>query len=106
MVEIGNCVLTEIFTGFGRLGASSEKVATEAAGPARSYLASDAVAGEFLADQLLLPLALAGGGSFTTTKLTQHSRTNMAVVSQFLPVAFETEMAENSVRVRIVKSQS
>jgi RNA 3'-terminal phosphate cyclase (ATP) len=106
MVEIGNGVLTEIFTGFGRLGASSEKVATEAAGPARSYLASDAVAGEFLADQLLLPLALAGGGSFTTTKLTQHARTNMAVISQFLPVAFETEPTENSLRVRIVKRQS
>jgi RNA 3'-terminal phosphate cyclase (ATP) len=101
MIEMGGPAVTEVFTGFGRLGASSEKVASEAAGEARSYLASDAVAGEHLADQLLLPMALAGAGSFTATKLSQHARTNMEVIAEFLPVVFEKEAREKSTRVTI-----
>jgi RNA 3'-terminal phosphate cyclase (ATP) len=39
-----------------------------------------------LADQLLLPLALAAGPSrFTTDAVTEHLRTNAAVIQQFLP---------------------
>jgi RNA 3'-terminal phosphate cyclase (ATP) len=101
MIEIGSPAVTEIFTGFGRVGASAEKVASEAAGSALSYLASTAVAGEFLADQLLLPLALAGSGTFTTTKLSLHSRTNIEVISLFLPVSFETEKNETSVQINV-----
>jgi len=84
-IEFGCAAITEVFSAFGRLGASAEHVASEAIDEARSYIASSAVAGEHLADQLLLPLALAGGGSFTTTKLTLHTRTNMDVISLFLP---------------------
>ncbi|WP_420136295.1 RNA 3'-terminal phosphate cyclase [Sphingomonas sp.] len=48
------------------------------------YLASSAFAGPYLADQLLLPFALAGGGSFTTVKPSQHSLTAAAIIAQFL----------------------
>ena len=88
LIEIGSDSITEVFSGFGRLGASAEKVASEAVGAARSYLASGAFADEHLADQLLLPLALAGGGSFTTTKISLHARTNMEVIALFLPIIF------------------
>ena len=47
--------------------------------------------GEHLADQLLLPFALAGGGAFTAEKLNLHSRTNMEVIRLFLPVEFLTK---------------
>ena len=47
-------------------------------------------ADEHLADQLLLPLAL-GGGSFSTTKLSNHSCTNMMVIKAFLNTGFELE---------------
>jgi RNA 3'-terminal phosphate cyclase (ATP) len=40
---------------------------------------------------LLLPMALAGGGRFTTVKLSQHGRTAAAVIAKFLPVAFRFE---------------
>ena len=43
-------------------------------------------AGEHLTDQLLLPLALAGAGSFTAEKINMHARTNMKIISEFLPV--------------------
>jgi RNA 3'-terminal phosphate cyclase len=42
--------------------------------------------GEHLADQLLLPLALAGGGSFLTVPLSRHATTNALVLQAFLDV--------------------
>ena len=103
LIELGSDSITEVFSGFGRLGASAEKVASEAAGAARSYLASNAFAGEHLADQLLLPFALAGGGSFTATKLSQHSRTNMEVIAQFIPVDFAVEEKDRCIQIEIKK---
>jgi RNA 3'-terminal phosphate cyclase (ATP) len=47
-------------------------VAKRAVDAARSYLASEAVVGQHLADQILLPMALAGGGKFLTMPVTQH----------------------------------
>ena len=36
--------------------------------------------GRHLADQLVLPLALAGGGSFRTLPPTQHTRTQLDII--------------------------
>jgi len=99
MVEVGTPSITEVFTGFGRLGASAEHVASEAAGAARSYSSSMAFAGEHLTDQLLMLLALAGGGSFSATKISLHAQTNMRVVERFLPVTFFRQKKENHVQV-------
>jgi RNA 3'-terminal phosphate cyclase (ATP) len=81
----------EISTGIAQLGKSAEAVATGAAKGLRGYLASTAPAGVHLADQLLLPMALSGGGVFHTLSLTDHTRTNMALIEQFLPVKFSVE---------------
>jgi RNA 3'-terminal phosphate cyclase (ATP) len=74
---------TEIVTGFGKLGVSAESLAKTAAQRMTGFLASDAFAGPYLADQLLLPFALAGGGSFTTVKPSQHARTAADVIERF-----------------------
>jgi RNA 3'-terminal phosphate cyclase (ATP) len=76
--------VSEIVSGFGRLGVTSEQVAKKAVARMAGYLQSDAFAGPYLADQLLLPFALAGGGSFTTVKPSQHSLTAAAVIARFL----------------------
>lgn len=81
----------EISTGIAQLGKSAEAVATGAAKGLRGYLASTAPVGVHLADQLLLPMALAGGGVFHTLSITDHTRTNMALIEQFLPVKFAVE---------------
>lgn len=101
MIEIGSSEVTEIFSAFGQMGVSAEKVASIAAKDAREYLASRAAAGEHLTDQLLLPLALAGEGSFTAQKMNMHSRTNMAVISEFLPVRFVVQPDADYAWVRI-----
>lgn len=74
---------TEIVTGFGKLGVSAESIARTAAQRMAGFLASDAFAGPYLADQLLLPFALARGGCFTTVKPSQHARTAAEVIERF-----------------------
>ncbi len=75
---------TEIVSGFGQLGVTAERVAKKAVGRMLGFLESKAFAGPYLADQLLLPFALAGGGSFTTVKPSQHSLTAIDVIGRFL----------------------
>jgi RNA 3'-terminal phosphate cyclase (ATP) len=101
MIEIQSNEVTEIFTDFGKLGVSAEKVAQNAAREAREYLVSNASAGEHLTDQLLLPMALAGRGSFTALKLNLHARTNMDAIGKFLPAGFRTTDASGHTKVEI-----
>jgi len=101
LIELTSSNVTEVFCGFGRIGASAESVASEAADAARSYLVSGAAAGEHLTDQLLLPFALAGGGAFTAEKLNLHSRTNIDIIRHFLPVDFVTTEERSLTTVEI-----
>lgn len=79
--------VTEVFCAFGEKSVRSETVAKHAIQQVRAYLRSDAAVGEYLADQLMLPLALAGGGEFTLSHVSAHAQTNAAVIEKFLPVA-------------------
>ncbi|NVM76692.1 RNA 3'-terminal phosphate cyclase (ATP) [Duganella sp. SG902] len=83
--------VTEVFAGFGEKAVRAETVAKHVLQEARAYLASGAAVGEHLADQLMLPMALAGGGCFTTNVLSSHATTNAGVISRFLPVRFHFE---------------
>jgi RNA 3'-terminal phosphate cyclase (ATP) len=104
MIEIGSASrVTEIFTAFGKHGVTAERVAEQAVHEVREYLISSAAAGEHLTDQLLLPMALAGEGSFTATKLNTHARTNMDVIGKFLPVRFETVEQEKQTSITVTK---
>ena len=63
-------------------GTRAETVAYWVADDVRYYLAGDAPVDQHLADQLLLPMALAGGGEFVTTAPTPHTLTNIAVIEK------------------------
>ena len=76
--------IAEMATGFGQRGVPAEMVAQHALDCWRTYEAGIAPVGEYLADQLLLPLALAGGGSFTTMKPTLHTLTNANTIVRFM----------------------
>jgi RNA 3'-terminal phosphate cyclase (ATP) len=84
MLTIESEHVTEVFTGFGQKGLSAEAVAHAAASDARAYLAGGAPVGECLADQLLIPFAMAGGGNFRATRATKHLTTNAEVIAMFL----------------------
>jgi RNA 3'-terminal phosphate cyclase (ATP) len=58
--------------------------------------------GIHLADQLLIPMAMAGGGTFRTLRPTRHTVTNADVIRRFLdvPIAVEPE-GDGNYRVNI-----
>jgi RNA 3'-terminal phosphate cyclase (ATP) len=108
MAGPGNVVLlsiesehvVEVFTGFGEIGVRAEAVAERVAQEARRYLAADVPVGPHLADQLLLPMALAGGGAFRTVPLSRHANTNLEVIGQFLGTSIDvTPVGDTAVDV-------
>jgi RNA 3'-terminal phosphate cyclase (ATP) len=78
--------VTEVFTGFGEIGRPAEAVATHAVQQCQRYLKATAPAGEYLTDQLMLPLAVAGNGSFRSTGLSRHAETHLELIRKFLDV--------------------
>lgn len=80
--------VTEVFSAFGERGLPAEQVAEKAVNEVRHYLQSGAAVGKNLADQLLIPIALAGQGAFVTRKPSLHTLTNIAVIRQFMNVEF------------------
>ena len=78
-LELAHEHICEVFTGFGERNVSANRVANKTAADVRRYLASGVPVWEHLADQLLLPIAMAGGGEFRTCVLTPHTQTNIAV---------------------------
>lgn len=93
----------ELFSACGERGVSAEVVAERLALQVKRYLASPACIGEHLADQLLLPMALAGGGEFTTCIASGHLRSNAALIEKFVAVEIDIEAADDAlfhVRVR------
>ena len=85
-VEVESDNITEVFTGFGEKGISAEKVAKRAVKSVREYLDFNVPVGRYLADQLLIPMALAGGGKFRTLSPTRHTKTNIEIIKKFLDV--------------------
>lgn len=94
--------VTEVFTGFGQRGVRAEAVAEGVLQETQRYLAAGVPVGEHLADQLLLPLALTGGGTFRTLPLTGHAETNMDVIRTFLDVRFSVERDAAGCQVRLM----
>jgi len=89
--------VSAIFTGFGERGRPAEEVAQEAIEAAKVWLAADVPVDGHLGDQLLLPMALAGRGSFRTTKPSLHLTTNVAIIQRFLPILIEVQQESDQV---------
>jgi RNA 3'-terminal phosphate cyclase (ATP) len=78
-------------TALGERGKRAEAVGREAGEAFAALLAARCPVDEHAADQLLLPLALAGAPSaFLTPRATPHLTTNAAVIEAFLPVRIAT----------------
>ena len=94
--------VTEVVSGFGKLGLSAEKIGTTAGKRMAGYEASRAFAGPYLQDQLLLPMALAGGGAFSSVKISDHTRTAAEIIARFTGRVTQFEDAgEQGTLVRI-----
>lgn len=83
------------FSSLGRPGLPADKVAETAVADLIAFLHTGADLDKHLADQLLLPLALAKGQTqFTTAQLTQHTLTNADLLRRWLdcPIAIEGQL--------------
>lgn len=87
--------VTEVMSAFGKLGVPAERLATTAAKRMAGYIASGAFAGPYLQDQLLLPMAMARGGAFTTVKLSEHSRTAASLIERFTDTRFRMTASDD-----------
>ena len=102
ILELESEHVTEVVSSIGEKRVSAETVAERACQEARRYLDADVPVGEHLADQLLIPFALASGGSFVTTPLSSHSTTNLDVIGKFLSRKFSVErLSETRHRVDV-----
>jgi RNA 3'-terminal phosphate cyclase (ATP) len=106
MATLGYEHVSEVFTCFGEKGVSAEQVAKSLAREVRAFQETTGALGPHLADQWMLPLALAvsthgGSASFTCSELTEHATTNTAVIEKFLPVQFELERNADACIVRV-----
>ena len=102
IAEVVSDLVVEVFTGFGTKGVRAEKVAAELARQVQRYLDAEVPVGEHLADQLILPMALAGQGTFTTLPLTEHAKTNIEVIRQFIGIDVDvTPKGKNAISVSI-----
>ena len=92
---------TTVFTAFGMRGKPSRNVVSEVVDLAKDFLASGAAVDRFLADQLLIYMAmgchfakdskmgsLSKNGCYTTNELSAHLLTNVEIIKKFLPVDF------------------
>jgi len=85
------------FTALGEKGKPAERVAEEAARALLEHLHGDGALDRHLADQVILPMAVAAGpSSFTTEAVTQHLLTNAWVVNQFFPGRVRVEGVEGT----------
>ncbi|MBC7254534.1 MAG: RNA 3'-phosphate cyclase [Chloroflexi bacterium] len=89
--------ITAGFTGYGRLRYPAEKVADDAFEAFDDHRRSGMAFDPHLADQAILPLALAPNPSrFTTSRITAHLTTVAWVVKQFLPREILIDGAEGA----------
>ena len=83
LLEAQYANVTEVVSGFGQLGVPAERLAKTSAARMNGFQASSAFAGPYLADQLVLPFVVSGGGSLTTVKPSQHLLTAIDIVRRF-----------------------
>lgn len=100
-LEVERAGCRELVTEFGQQGVRAELVAERAVHQMRDYLAHGAPVGEHLADQLLLPMAVARGGRFRAGALSLHATTNIETIQQFVDVPITVEPADGTSVVRV-----
>jgi RNA 3'-terminal phosphate cyclase (ATP) len=96
--------VSEVVTAFGEKSVSAQRVAHSVAQEVRAYRSGTGALGPHLADQWMLPLALAiaqrgGQASFTCTEMTEHATTNIGTIEKFLPLRFAVDGAAGCWRV-------
>jgi len=108
----GNALLVEVecerwtcvFSSIGRVRLPAEKVARQLVREVRAYQKCGAPVDVHLADQLLVPMAVAGRGTYVTAPLSRHARTNIDIIKAFLDVDISVNRENDDRTVRVIVS--
>ncbi|WP_462388449.1 RNA 3'-terminal phosphate cyclase [Acidovorax sp. Q11] len=98
--------ITEVFCQLGERSLAAEQVAKRLVDEVRTYQRSAGALGPHLADQWMLPLALAVWRSgqaarYTCSEVTQHTATNAQTIALGLPVRVQITPVERAMQVEI-----
>jgi RNA 3'-terminal phosphate cyclase (ATP) len=101
--------ITELMTSLGRRGLPAERVAADCLRQAHDYLDHKVPVGRYLADQLLLPMAIAAhyfgqSSEFVTHSLSSHCQTHIHVIQRFLRVDVEHAPTAAGIHIRTIPS--
>lgn len=99
MVSFAN--VTELATAIGERGRTAERVANACADVMRRYLRATAPVGEYLLDQLLVPLALTAGGELRAIRWTPHAEAQRELLRTWFERDLEVVPGDDGVRVTI-----
>jgi RNA 3'-terminal phosphate cyclase (ATP) len=89
------------FTALGEKGKPAERVAEEVVDAILAFDRSGAAIDKHLADQLILPLAVAGqAATLAVEEITQHTLTNLWVVEQFFGPCAEIDQTHRLIHFR------
>ena len=102
-LELERRNITELFSVCGEYDLSRKAVACRVVQMARRYLNSNAVVGLYLADQLLLYMALGQGGRYLTMPPSLHTETNAEIIRKFLNVEMQMDNLNNGTYMIEVK---
>lgn len=91
IASVKHSQLTSQFELTGQRGLSAEQLASTLAALVKQWLTAKVAVEEYLADQLLLPLAVAGAGQFSTLEPSLHCTTNIEVIRLFGLAKFNLE---------------
>lgn len=95
--DFENCRLGA--SALGERGKAAEEVGAQAARRLQEQVRSGACLDEHMADQILPYLALAGAESeISVAAVSDHCRTNVRVIEQFLPVRFDVDEGAGRIR--------
>lgn len=75
----------------GKKSLPAEKVGEMAAAQMIRQLDSGTSVDPYLADQLITYMGLAGGGSFTTCKVSKHTLTNIHITEMLMGMEFDIQ---------------
>lgn len=75
--------LANVFSGIGDQGVRAEDIGADVAKSFLAWRDSGAAVEEHLADQVMLPIALAGAGTYTCSELSLHAKTHVEVIHAF-----------------------
>ncbi len=97
MVELLSENICEMFTAFGEKGLAADRVPLKMIKQVQEYIVADVPVGRYLADQLMVPMAMASGGSFRTLPLSMHAITNIDVIKKFLDISIEVNKVDKKI---------